>query len=783
MRIFEASSGNEIVLDANRFFYERKAENYESDSISDRLSPPPLFASNEQAPSEIELREREVYHQLGQMVELATEIPTGDQILLCADGTLVVPHVSTVSPHSGRVQERCLLKILESDSQMNVYVYDGRGAASPSDFMAAAPRHEAEEVPDVEPLIARNVFESLLTAFDGEIDKERLTEMVESAYALARAIVGISERHVETCKLWSKQTFVQLDALQSGMLNLESSVLECKSVFEAVSNRAKTAFKEHATLLDAFDTDLTLLARFPIPKTVYHSGLVDPSQTVDDWTTMPLTELVPVDKLIPWKAKCQYAHEQLVKKHGDLLLLVSRLDNSAACEFADYPERSDAAVVDGAKNSLSKMHDTLAEMQSLVDRLMEKPQEFEPLDSQLETQRKILTTWLPSCYVEAESIYSNSVIPLFQLKRCIKARFSSTVSNIASVQEQIAHIQPQLRSLELQLNSVSSAFLQLNHVHRMPAALGGALLELYRRQQNEAFQRAQVQAIARLFGSMRESELQERENFAKRHGHYLPKSLFGDEWLHQSPLLVDVSLKASPSSIDRQSAHSSESLPTLTQEQMQLLSEKISGDSKGTPNNLDAALDTLVQELDEGLKHLESRPWETFWCQEGAKSGLYGVSTNRAPASNFEKPFTTQCDNAIESMSSSVSIPDSASTSEISSYKDRKPFTTRHDTSAERQQSFGVTRAQDADSMNNCEKLIADYQLALNDCKFLVKLAVGEVIKYANLVNKTFDFTKPTLEALEFSDVKNNSLENFGEFIENMYDVLVSNSLNDGDQK
>ncbi|KAJ3031068.1 UNVERIFIED_CONTAM: oligomeric, coiled-coil, peripheral membrane protein [Siphonaria sp. JEL0065] len=263
-----------------------------------------------------------------------------------------------------------------------------------------------------------------------------------------------------------------------------------------------------------------------------------------------LSDYVPEEKLLLWADKCRIGHEEFVKKTMALSETVKSLKTGTEMEInngLDVDFESLTSHASSAQSNLSNLRQTLqllvrdfTRVQSILQDLRIRSNtdlssstyNHQPLEQTLTALHHLqeihTQEYIPALTATATHIQTTLLQNLITSKIHSTSVLRSRLRSISHLQTLLSNtVAPGIARLNQNIGSMSQAFGQLLHVHRMPAAWGAVVVEVVRRREFVRVLVNRAEAIASGFGKVGELEKKRRETFAGEIGKYLPR--FGEK--------------------------------------------------------------------------------------------------------------------------------------------------------------------------------------------------------------------------------------------------------------
>ncbi|KAJ3142492.1 oligomeric, coiled-coil, peripheral membrane protein [Physocladia obscura] len=394
-------------------------------------------------------------------------------------------------------------------------------------FSIAMPPQVPLEIIRTAPL--NDILSACYVAFKSNIDHaESLVNACEAAF------ISMVERVNGSClfacrcinfihKLEQK---VQAQALRTALLSLRTHSKSVCDTFDAFATHAQKEISINSRLIQSFPSDLQALHRIPIHPSIANS---EDSKFLSDY--------IPEDRLLAWADKCRAAHElrtstEMEINHG--------LD--VDFEALEHQVSISKSHISNIQQPLKLLHRDFTRVQSILQDLQNRNNSHLSFPSQSQQTSNFLIplSQTLSALENLQEIHVHEYIPAIrQLTSQVESIYSTietskihSTSVLRSRLRAISHLQsiitsivdPDIKRLSQMLaTSLTSAFGQLLHVHRMPVAWGAVLVEIVRRREFFRIFVSRAEVFASSCVKFGEIERKLRERFDGEIGRYLPR--------------------------------------------------------------------------------------------------------------------------------------------------------------------------------------------------------------------------------------------------------------------
>ncbi|KAI9351243.1 hypothetical protein BDR26DRAFT_420941 [Obelidium mucronatum] len=375
----------------------------------------------------------------------------------------------------------------------------------------------------------------------------------------AKGVVASAEENARKMDELLEEQRVQSLALRIAVQSLQ---MHCKPACDAFDSFIAHTQKEIAKnfgLIQSFPSDLQALHRIPVhPKIASRKSSAAATANQDDdnndGDSRFLSDYVPEEKLLLWADKCRLGHEEFVKKTMALSEVVKTLKSGSEMEASnglDIDFETLTSQTSSAQSNLANLRQTLqllirdftrvqSILQDLRNRDDHRPNNNSNYHQAQQIDQKTLTAlhhlqeihtkeYIPSLTTTATHI-SNLFTTLHTSKLHATSALRSRLRSISHLQTLLSNtIAPGMTRLNQNLTSMSQAFGQLLHVHRMPAAWGAAMVEIVRRREFVRVLVARAESVASGFARVGEIEKRRRETFDGEISKYLPRVVVGEK--------------------------------------------------------------------------------------------------------------------------------------------------------------------------------------------------------------------------------------------------------------
>ncbi|KAJ3388310.1 hypothetical protein HDU92_001559 [Lobulomyces angularis] len=479
-----------------------------------------------------------------------------------------------------------------SEDVLTIFVFD-RKVLHSSSGMEVHHYHKFEVEPQVDSsvLMKWNSF-SNISKIPMSQCLNHITSYFKSHVSYAKTVASGAKTNVTICERLIAEQKVQIEALKVALNNLAGHSRSLCESFDVFEPFALKELARNSLLLQTFPRDLETLRQIQIHPSIINkepvnqdtsAALKHPNESyylTKDETSKSLIDFVPETSIKIWADNCKIKHDQFVQTFTLVSSAIKKI-KSQTDEEINVPQTFNLANIDSliptAKLLLSELESTCKLVERDVDysrivSFVQKALNFSSNQECFDESKLIAMEELAQIHENQYLIdiqkwddsIRESVCIITEAQTKLTENLVSRLQNVSELETAIAQNNPIYNSIASQsFGSLSQAFSQLLHVHRMAPAWGASLIEIVRRKEFSKIFMQKAKNMAEVLAKFRAHEEKRRRNFTSEISRYIPNGLI--HGLDGKPPFCEVSI-----------TNSNESLPNLTSNEIFAFEKEIS---------------------------------------------------------------------------------------------------------------------------------------------------------------------------------------------------------------
>ncbi|KAJ3224620.1 hypothetical protein HK099_008165 [Clydaea vesicula] len=528
---------------------------------------------------------------LKEHIQRFTEIEANNQIILTNKGL--------------QLKQELMTDALSEDV-LTIFVFD-RKVLHSSSGMEVHHYHKFEVEPQVDSsvLMKWNSF-SNISKIPMSQCLNHITSYFKSHVSYAKTVASGAKTNVTICERLIAEQKVQIEALKVALNNLAGHSRSLCESFDVFEPFALKELARNSLLLQTFPRDLETLRQIQIHPSIINkepvnqdtsTALKHPNESyylTKDETSKSLIDFVPETSIKIWADNCKIKHDQFVQTFTLVSSAIKKI-KSQTDEEINVPQTFNLANIDSliptAKLLLSELESTCKLVERDVDysrivSFVQKALNFSSNQECFDESKLIAMEELAQIHENQYLIdiqkwddsIRESVCIITEAQTKLTENLVSRLQNVSELETAIAQNNPIYNSIASQsFGSLSQAFSQLLHVHRMAPAWGASLIEIVRRKEFSKIFMQKAKNMAEVLAKFRAHEEKRRRNFTSEISRYIPNGLIhGFLIVLNNVINILLGLDGKPPFCEVSITNSNESLPNLTSNEIFAFEKEIS---------------------------------------------------------------------------------------------------------------------------------------------------------------------------------------------------------------